>query len=94
MTDSFASAVWFYHGLIREGGISLPRGQRCETPTAYAAFPGDTIMPTPPRSRVELLYNLTHWTDFSEGGHFAAMEKPILFADEVLAWGAKVGPLV
>src|SRR3546814_3930150 len=54
MTDSFASSIWFYNGLVREGGINMPEGTRCETPTGYAAFPGDALLPTPPRSRVEL----------------------------------------
>src|SRR3546814_7242141 len=76
MTDSFASSIWFYNGLVREGGINMPEGTRCETPTGYAAFPGDALLPTPPRSRVELVYNLVHWTEMASGGHFAAMEKP------------------
>src|SRR3546814_6477176 len=60
----------------------MPEGARCETPTGYAAFPGDALLPTPPRSRVELVYNLVHWTEMASGGHFAAMEKPAAFADD------------
>jgi pimeloyl-ACP methyl ester carboxylesterase len=92
MTDSFPSAIWFYHGLIREGGINLAPGRRCETPTGFAAFPGDTLMPAPPRSRIELLYNLVHWSEPADGGHFAAMEKPAVFAADVRAWADKVWP--
>lgn len=93
MTDSFASSLWFYHGLIREGGPMLPAGVRCEVPTGYADFPGDALMPTPPRSRIELCFNLVHWGEPGEGGHFAAMEKPALFADDVIEWAAKVWPV-
>ena len=89
MTDSFASSLWFYNGMIREGGPMMPAGLRCETRTAYAAFPGDSLLPTPPRSRVELVYNLVRWTDMPRGGHFAAMEQPALFADDVRAWAAE-----
>src|SRR3546814_19345944 len=92
MTDSFASWIWFYNGLVREGGINMPEGTRCETPTGYAAFPGDALLPPPPRSRVELVYNLVHWTEMASGGHFAAMEQPAAFADDVLAWAGKVWP--
>jgi pimeloyl-ACP methyl ester carboxylesterase len=93
MTDSFASSLWFYHGLIREGGTMLAEGERCEVPTGYAAFPGDALMPTPPRSRIELCFNLIHWGEMTEGGHFAAMEKPALFAGDVIEWAWKVWPV-
>jgi microsomal epoxide hydrolase len=35
---------------------------------------------------VEARYNLTHWTDMARGGHFAAMEVPDLFVDDVRAF--------
>lgn len=90
MTDSFASSLWFYHGLVREGGVGVPPGQRCEVPTGFAAFPGDSLMPPPPRSRVELYFNLVHWSEPATGGHFAAMEKPSEFAADIVEWGEKV----
>jgi pimeloyl-ACP methyl ester carboxylesterase len=92
MTDSFPTSLWFYNGLVREGGINLAPGQRCETPTGYAAFPGDALMPTPPKSLVERLYNLVHWTEPPDGGHFAAMERPAAFAADVQAWAGEVWP--
>ena len=93
MNDSFESAIWFYNGLIREGRLELPAGTQCTVPLGIAAFPGDALMPVPPRSRVELVASdLMHWTDMPGGGHFAAMEKPELFAADVTAWGAKVWP--
>jgi pimeloyl-ACP methyl ester carboxylesterase len=36
-----------------------------------------------PRSLVERQYNVTHWSTMPRGGHFAAMEQPDLFADDV-----------
>lgn len=93
MTGSFESSVMFYNGLVREGSIDLPEGVKCETPLGIAAFPGDALLPVPPRSRVELVAsNLMHWTDMPSGGHFAAMEKPELFAADVRAWADKVWP--
>jgi pimeloyl-ACP methyl ester carboxylesterase len=92
-TGSFASSVLFYNGLIREGGIELEPGQRCETPTGFAAFPSDALMPSPPLSRLQLLYNIVHWSQPAEGGHFAAMEKPDLFAEDLCVWAAKVWPI-
>jgi pimeloyl-ACP methyl ester carboxylesterase len=93
VTDSFASSVLFYNGLIREGGIELALGQRCEKPTGFAAFPGDALMPSPPLSRLELLYNIIHRSEPDEGGHFAAMEQPDLFSSDVRSWADKVWPV-
>lgn len=87
MNNSFPTSLWIYNGVAREGGTTLPQGVRCETPTAFAAFPLDGVQPAPPRSRVELLYNLIHYSEPATGGHFAAMEQPALFASDVLAWG-------
>jgi pimeloyl-ACP methyl ester carboxylesterase len=38
---------------------------------------------TPPRSWVEQYYDLRHWSEQPRGGHFAAMEQPDLFVDDV-----------
>ena len=36
-----------------------------------------------PRSWVERRYNVTHWADMPRGGHFAAMEQPELFVEDL-----------
>ncbi len=88
----FDSSLWFYNGMVREGGINVAPGQRCEVPMGYANFPGDALMPPPPQSRAELCFNLVHWTDMPRGGHFAAMEQPGLFTADVTAFADKVWP--
>ena len=40
----------------------------------------------PPRSWVDRLYNVTHWTRFASGGHFAAMEEPVALAEDLRAF--------
>lgn len=90
MTGSFTTGAWYYRGLIEEGGVALPAGQRCETPTAFANFPGEPLYVAPPRSWAERAYNIVRWTEMPRGGHFAAMEEPELFVDEVRAWGRSV----
>jgi pimeloyl-ACP methyl ester carboxylesterase len=87
MTDSFTTGVWYYRALLEEGGVNLQPGQRCETPTAFANFPGEALYSAPPRSWCDRAYNITRWTDMPTGGHFAAMEEPDLFVDDVRAWG-------
>ncbi len=92
MTDAFTTSVWYYRALFEEGGAQLAAGQRCETPTAIAAFPGEALYRTPPRSWVERAYNVTRWTDMPRGGHFAAMEAPDLFVEDLRAWGREAAP--
>ncbi len=84
--DAIATSVWYYAAFFGEGGNALPDHQRCETPTGFANFPGETVYFPPPRSWCERAYNLTHWIDQTHGGHFAAMEAPDLFVNDVRAW--------
>jgi len=86
MTDSFTTGAWYYRGLIEEGGVAMAEGVRCETPTAFANFPGEPLYTAPPRSWADRAYNITRWTEMARGGHFAAMEEPDLFVDDVRAW--------
>ena len=91
MTGSFTTGAWYYRALIEEGGITLPDGTRCETPTAFANFPGEALYSPPPRSWAERAYNISRWTALPTGGHFAAMEEPELFVDDVRAWAREAG---
>jgi hypothetical protein len=40
----------------------------------------------PPREWAERAYEIVRWTEFSRGGHFAAMEEPELLAEDVRAF--------
>ncbi|MGE5502070.1 MAG: epoxide hydrolase family protein [Ignavibacteriales bacterium] len=91
MTGSFTTGAWYYRALLEEGRVFLAEGQRCETPTAYANFPGEPLYTAPPRSWAERAYNIVRWTDMPRGGHFAAMEEPDLFVEDVRAWGREAG---
>ncbi|HEY5290649.1 MAG TPA: alpha/beta fold hydrolase [Caulobacteraceae bacterium] len=86
MTGSFTTGAWYYRALIEEGALPLPDNQRCETPTAFANFPGEALYAAPPRSYADRAYNITRWTEMPRGGHFAAMEEPDLFVADVRAW--------
>lgn len=90
MTGSFTTGAWYYRGLMEEGGVQLTEGQRCETPTAFANFPGEALYAAPPRSWAERAYNITRWTDMATGGHFAAMEEPDLFVTDLRDWAASL----
>jgi microsomal epoxide hydrolase len=44
----------------------------------------DTYLGFPPRRLMESSFNIVHWAEFDNAGHFAAMENPAQFADAVL----------
>ena len=50
-------------------------------PTGIARYPKEPLRI--PRPWVERRYNVTHWADMPRGGHFAAMEQPTLFVDDL-----------
>lgn len=91
MPESFVTSLYYYYGFAQEGLANLVT-TRCDTPTAYAAFPGDIIMAPPPRNFAERMYNITRWTPMAHGGHFAAMEQPRLFLNDVRDWGREIWP--
>ena len=83
LTRSFNTASWIYYGRREEGGRVLsPEGKRVEIPVGCALLPKE-FLAWPPRSYVERLYNVQHWTEFPRGGHFAAMEAPELLAEDI-----------
>ena len=86
MTNSFTTGAWYYRGLVEEGGLAFEPGHRLEVPTAFANFPGEPLYQAPPRSFAERAYNIVRWTDMPRGGHFAAMEEPDLYVEDVRAW--------
>jgi microsomal epoxide hydrolase len=90
VTDSIATSVWYYRARAEEG-FSMPAGARLEKPTGVANFAGEPVFQMAPRSYVERAYNVVHWTDFAEGGHFAAMERPDAFVGDVRAFARKIG---
>ena len=87
MTGSFTTSVWYYRAAMEEFAAVLQAGTRVETPTAFANFPGEPLYSPPPRSMAERAYNITRWTNMPRGGHFAAMEEPDLYVEEVQDWG-------
>ena len=91
MTGSFTTGAWYYRGLVEEGRMAFAPGERVETPTAFANFPGEPLYSAPPRSFASRAYNITRWTEMPRGGHFAAMEEPELYVGDVRAWGREAG---
>ena len=86
VTKTFNTASWIYYGRREEGGRLLSTdNRRVEVPTAAALFPAE-LLAWPPRSYVERLYNITHWSEMPRGGHYAALEEPELLIDDIRAF--------
>ena len=77
MTDSFMSAIWFYRGFAEELP-HIPPGEKIAVPVGVGKF-ADTYLSFPPRRMMEGSYNIVHWAEFGDAGHFAAMENPEQF---------------
>ncbi|MCA8902921.1 MAG: epoxide hydrolase [Hyphomonas sp.] len=91
VNDAIGTSVWYYNALFQEGGVQLPEGVRCETPMAFANFPGEKVYTAAPQTWVKRAYKLVRWTDMPKGGHFAAMEQPELFVEDLRAWAREAG---
>jgi len=89
VNDAVGPALWMYRARAEEmpPGTRVPR---VEVPTGVACFPADFI-PSPPRAVAERAFAVTRWTEMPGGGHFAALEEPVAFSDEVRAFFAEVG---
>ena len=89
-TGTFNTASWIYYGRREEGGrVLCPDGKRVEVPTGCALFPKE-FLEWAPRSYVERLYNVTHWSEMPRGGHFAAMEEPELLAADLVKFARQL----
>jgi pimeloyl-ACP methyl ester carboxylesterase len=90
VTRTFNTASWIYYGRREEGGRVLsPDGRRVEVPTGCAVFPAEMLQ-WPPRSYVERIYNVQHWTEMPRGGHFAALEEPALLVEDIRAFARQL----
>ncbi|MGD0928372.1 MAG: epoxide hydrolase family protein [Streptosporangiaceae bacterium] len=75
LTGTGASSAQLYYESMHSGRWPSPS----PVPTGVAAFAEDVSI----RRFAEASNNIVHWTDFDEGGHFAAMEKPGLLVADV-----------
>ncbi|MGX1198597.1 epoxide hydrolase family protein [Parvibaculum sp. MBR-TMA-1.3b-4.2] len=81
-TGTINSANTLYKAGPAEGSHQLKPGERVTVPVAYSEYPID-VLPVTPRSWAERSYNIVRWRIMEKGGHFAAMEEPDYFADDV-----------
>ncbi|MYH71496.1 MAG: epoxide hydrolase 1 [Acidimicrobiia bacterium] len=78
-TATAGSSARMYYETLRPGGPGL--GDPLATPLGMANFPMEIMQA--PRGWLEGNYNIVHWSDMAEGGHFAAMEEPEALAQDI-----------
>jgi pimeloyl-ACP methyl ester carboxylesterase len=80
ITGTINSSMRLYYETIGPGRFTGPPS--VAVPLGHARFPAEIYQT--PRSWVEAAYpTLEHWSEMPRGGHFAAMEVPDLFVDEL-----------
>jgi microsomal epoxide hydrolase len=66
---------------MREAGVRALPQRRVSVPTGVANFPNEIARCE--RAHAERRYDVVHWTEHERGGHFAAMEQPAAFVEDV-----------
>ena len=90
VTKTFNTASWIYYGRREEGGRFFPKDfKKIEVPTGVAIFPFE-MSEWPPRPYVERIFNVKHWKKMKNGGHFAAMEQPDIFINDLRVFNRKI----
>jgi epoxide hydrolase len=77
-TSASSARLYWEH---KHQGRSAQRTPYVPVPTGVARYPKEVLRW--PRSWIEHQYHVVRWSVMDRGGHFAAMEQPGVFADDV-----------
>lgn len=83
LTGSIVSSTRIYRESALEGGDVIGPPQ-IPVPAGIAVFPAEPF--ASPREWLEGVYTIERYTEFENGGHFAALEKPEHVLDEIRAF--------
>lgn len=78
-------ANWLYYMARTSNETRIAAAERATVPSGFSLFPNDLI-PPPPRSFVERIFDVRHYRVFERGGHFPALEQGELLLDEIRAF--------
>jgi epoxide hydrolase len=85
-TGTAGSAAHTYYERFNDPAMWIPR-ERGTVPTAVAVFTTDVTV----RRFAGQVHNVTHWSEFGRGGHFAALEAPDLLVADVRDFFGSLG---
>jgi len=87
VTGSIGRAFLPYYDVLNAGpprwiaeAVKQKLGSQ-DVPAGFALFAKD--LSHPPRMWAERFFNVQRWTEFTRGGHFAAMEQPAALAQDI-----------
>ena len=80
VTGTATSSLRIYWEMRQARREAVPI-DKIEVPTAIAMFPGEISYP--PRAWIQAAFNVVRWSNPVRGGHFAAMEAPEEFCEDV-----------
>lgn len=83
LTGTAGSAMQIYKE-SRSRPLHFEAGERIVPPLGMAVFPHE--ISHPPRSWVARVFDIQRWSDMPRGGHFAALEQPDLFVEDIRAF--------
>ena len=86
-TSTIASAMRPYYDFAH-ARTAPPADARIRVPSGFAVF-ADSFRPgsaRTPRELAEHAFPIARWTEMPSGGHFAALEEPQLFVEEIRAF--------
>jgi pimeloyl-ACP methyl ester carboxylesterase len=94
-TNCISSSCRIYYeslkiGKRKQDEVTLASIGYIEVPTGFASFPKEIV--NVPRRWLALNYNMCHYTEFPEGGHFAAWEQPTLFVQDLRTFAFRSMP--
>lgn len=84
LTETINASMRVYY----ETDVGAATPDSVDVPMGHARYP-EEIYKTP-RVWTEAVYDVVHWSEMPEGGHFAAMEVPDLFVDDLRAFGREI----
>ena len=83
VTQTIGASIFNYHAEAQSPSLSAR--DRVERPVGLLLSPKD-IGGIPPRSLAERTLDVHRWTELPHGGHFAALEQPTQFVDDIVAF--------
>jgi pimeloyl-ACP methyl ester carboxylesterase len=87
ITETIHSSIRLYNESSK-APLHFLKNDFINIPVGIAKFHKEE--PFPPRKFIERGYNIQHWTDIPQGGHFAAMEQPDLLALDIIKFTTNV----
>ncbi|MEK4274532.1 epoxide hydrolase family protein [Paenibacillus sp. FSL R7-0026] len=81
LTGTAGSSARLYYETLFKYDPSVENEEISTVPTGVAVFQKDTMLPI--RRFAERDHKIIHWSEFKRGGHFAALEQPVLLMNDI-----------